>query len=96
MPKTITIADDSVVLELDTNQLGLLDRALGGYAHALEAARDAGIISHETFCGKADRTRKVQYLVWAAQQQIEESNQQPQSPQGENPTADGGDVAAQG
>lgn len=71
MPKAITVRDDAVVLELDEAQIGLLDRALGGYAKALEAARDLGVISHETFCGKADRTRAVQYLVWEAKDKFE-------------------------
>lgn len=71
MPKTVTVRDDAVVLELDEAQVGLLDRALSGYAKALEAARDLGVISHETFCGKADRTRAVQYLVWEAKDKFE-------------------------
>ena len=66
MPKSVTVRDDAVVLELDEAQVGLLDRALSGYAKALQAARDLGVISHETFCGKADRARAVQYLVWEA------------------------------
>jgi hypothetical protein len=71
MPKTVTVRDDAVVLELDEAQVGLLDRALSGYAKALEAARDLGVISHETFCGKADRARVVQYLVWEANDKFE-------------------------
>jgi hypothetical protein len=71
MPKTVTVRDDAVVLELDEAQVGLIDRALSGYAKALEAARDLGVISHETFCGKADRARAVQYLVWEAKDKFE-------------------------
>jgi hypothetical protein len=70
MPRTIIVQDKSVVLELTEGQLGLLDRALGGYARALQAARDMGVISHETFCGKADRTRAVQTLVWDLTEQL--------------------------
>ncbi len=70
MPRTVTVQDDAVVLELTEAQLGLIDRALGGYAKALHAARDMGVISHETFCGKADRTRAVQTLVWDLKEQV--------------------------
>lgn len=70
MPKTVTIRDEAVALELDPAQLGLLDRALGGYAKALQGARDLGVISHETFCRKSDRARAVQYLVWEAQERL--------------------------
>lgn len=71
MPKTVTVRDDAVVLEMDEAQVGVLDRALSGYAKALQAARDLGVISHETFCGKADRARAVQYLVWEAKDKFE-------------------------
>lgn len=73
MPKTITVRDDCIVLELEENQLGILDRALSGFAKALEASRDMGVINHETFCGKADRARAVHYLVWEAKEKFETS-----------------------
>lgn len=78
MPRTVTVRDDAVVLELDEARLGLLDRALSGYAKALQAARDMGVISHETFCGKADRTRAVQYLVWEAAERFTEAKRSAQ------------------
>lgn len=71
MPKTVTVREDCILLELEENQLGILDRALSGFAKALEASRDLGVISHETFCGKADRARAVQYLVWEAKEKFE-------------------------
>lgn len=71
MPKTITVRDDCIVLELEEAQLGILDRALSGFAKALESARDMGVITHETFCAKADRARAVQYLVWEAREKFE-------------------------
>ncbi len=73
MPRTVTVQDDAVVLELTEAQLGLIDRALAGYAKALHAARDMGVISHETFCGKADRTRAVQSVVWDLKERTEAS-----------------------
>lgn len=76
MPRTITVRDECVALELEENQLGILDRALSGHAKALEAARDMGVISHETFCGKADRARTVQFLVWEARGEVEIARQQ--------------------
>lgn len=71
MPKTVTVRDEAAILELDEAQIGLLDRALGGYAKAVQAARDLGVISHETFCGKADRARAIQLLVWEAKDKFE-------------------------
>ena len=70
MPRTITVRDECIALELDEQQLGILDRALKGFAKSLEAARDMGVITHETFCAKADRARVVQYLVYEAQEQF--------------------------
>jgi hypothetical protein len=70
MPRTVVVKDKSVVLELTEGQIGLLDRALGGHVKALQAARDMGVISHETFCGKADRARAVQSLVWDLKEQV--------------------------
>ena len=78
MPRTVPVPDDSVVLTLSEAQVGLLDRALSGYAKALVAARDMAVISHETFCGKADRTRAVQYLVWEASEQLAAGKRQAQ------------------
>ncbi len=65
MPRTISIPDDCIVLQLNDSQADTLDRALTGFARALAAARDMGVISHETFCTEADKARAVQYLVWA-------------------------------
>ena len=64
MPRTITVQDDTIVLELSPQQAAMLDRALTGFARALLAARDMGVISHEAFCQESDAARKVQYLVW--------------------------------
>jgi hypothetical protein len=64
MPRTITVQDDSIVLEVPLQQAAMLDRALTGFAKALLAARDMGVVSHETFCNEADVARKVQLLVW--------------------------------
>jgi hypothetical protein len=88
MPKTVTVRDDAVVLELDEAQVGLLDRALSGYAKALEAARDLGVISHETFCGKADRARVVQYLVWEAKDKFEVAKRHLAAPKQAGETSD--------
>jgi len=71
MPRTITVRDECIALELEENQLGIIDRALKGFVNALEAARDTGVITHETFCAKADRARAVQYLVWGAHEDFE-------------------------
>lgn len=81
MPKTVTVRDDAVVLESDEAQVGVLDRALSGYATGLQAARDLGVISHETFGGKADRARAVQYLVWEAKDKFEVDKRHLTTPQ---------------
>lgn len=56
--------DKDCTLKLHRSQLSHVDRALTGFARALQAARDLGIISHETFCHEADAVRAVQYSVW--------------------------------
>jgi hypothetical protein len=80
MPRTITVRDECIALELDEQQLGILDRALKGFAKSLEAARDMGVITHETFCAKADRARVVQYLVYEAQEKFETAKRHQASP----------------
>jgi len=71
MPKTITISDGCVTLELEQAQVDILDPALTGFAKSLQDARDMGVISHETFCKEADAARKIQYLVYAVQSDLE-------------------------
>jgi hypothetical protein len=80
MPRTITVRYECIALELDEQQLGILDRALKGFAKSLEAARDMGVITHETFCAKADRARVVQYLVYAAQEMFETAKRHQAAP----------------
>lgn len=72
MPRTITVGDESVVLALEPEQLGILDRALTAFSKALVAARDMGVISHEAMCDEADTARAVQYLVWACADQSQQ------------------------
>jgi hypothetical protein len=64
MPRTITVQDDTIVLEVTPQQAAMLDRALTGFTKALLAARDMGVISHGTFCTEADVARKVQFPIW--------------------------------
>jgi len=87
MPRTITLRDECVALELDEGQTVILDRALKGFAQSLETARDMGVISHEVFCAEADKARAVQYLVWSLQEQFEIAKRHPREATGEAPSA---------
>lgn len=51
-----------------------MDRALTGFAKALVAARDMGVVSHEMMCAEADQARAVQNLVWACKKKFEKNS----------------------
>jgi hypothetical protein len=77
MPRTITVQDDTIVLEISPHQATMLDRALTGFARALLAARDMGVISHEVFCNEADAARKVQFVVWDEIEKVKATGAKP-------------------
>lgn len=77
MPRTISVQDDTIVLEISPQQAAMLDRALTGFAKALLAARDMGVISHETFCSEADVVRKVQFPIWDEIERVKSAGAKP-------------------
>ena len=63
-------AIEMVCFEVDEARCDILDRALTGFAKALQTGRDMGVISHETFCNEADAVRRVHYLIYDSQAKL--------------------------
>lgn len=59
-------SEGTVSLTLNATGCDVLDRALTGFAKALQAAWDMAVITHETFCDEADKARALQYQLWEA------------------------------
>lgn len=78
----IVLPKGKACLPLSRRQVSVVNRALACFSHSLQIARDTAIISHETFCGKADRARAVQLLVWALQQEFEDDKRGRAEPAG--------------